>query len=78
MKTAISIPDEVFKEAERHARHAKKSRSQLYSEAIAEYLDRHASDAVTEAMNKACANVGDEVDPFVKSAARRTLKQSSW
>ena len=44
MKTAISIPDDVFERAERLARHTKKSRSQLFSEAVREYVARHAPD----------------------------------
>jgi metal-responsive CopG/Arc/MetJ family transcriptional regulator len=36
MKTAVSIPDRIFREAERHARRSKKSRSQLYAEALVE------------------------------------------
>ncbi len=78
MKTAISIPDEVFQEAERYARRAKKSRSKLYGEALAEYLARHAPDAVTEAMNKVCEEVGEVVDPFVARASRRILERTPW
>src|SRR5262245_42454497 len=55
MKTAISIPDPIFREAERLARRLKKSRSQLYAEAMADYLRRHDPDAVTEALNRVCA-----------------------
>ena len=40
MKTAVSVPDELFEAAERQAERTKKSRSQLYAEAIAEYLAR--------------------------------------
>ncbi len=43
MKTAISIPDDVFKVAERLARRTKKSRSQLFSDAVREYVARHAA-----------------------------------
>ena len=78
MKTAISIPDEVYQGAERLARRTKKSRSRLYGEALKEYLARHAPDEVTEAMNRACAEVGGSEDPFVSSAARRTLERSEW
>ena len=59
MKTAISIPDEVFRAAERHAHRARKSRSQLYTEALAEYLARHSPDEVTEAMNKVVAELDE-------------------
>jgi metal-responsive CopG/Arc/MetJ family transcriptional regulator len=78
MKTAVSIPDEVYHGAERLARRAKKSRSRLYGDALREYLARHAPDEVTEAMNRACAEVGETKDPFVSSAARRILERSEW
>ncbi len=78
MKTAISIPDEVFAEAERFARRTKKSRSQLFSDALKEYLARHAPEDVTDAMNGVCAEVGGAVDQFVSSASRRVLERSEW
>ena len=78
MKTAVSVPDEVFRAAERHARRAKKSRSQLYSAALSEYLARHAPDEVTHAMNRVIEQIGEPTDPFVSAAARRVLKRSAW
>ena len=78
MKTAVSIPDDVFRGAERLARSSRKSRSQLYSEAIKEYVARHASDEVTEALNRVCDEVGDQRDPFIASAARRVMERTEW
>jgi len=78
MKTAISLPDRLFKNAERHSRRTGKSRSELYADAVAEYLARHTPDSVTETMNEACAKVGGETDPFVKAAARRILRKETW
>lgn len=78
MKTAVSIPDEVFQEAERLARHTKKSRSQLFSDALREYVARHAPDEVTQAMDRVCTELGDQRDTFLASAARRVLEQSEW
>lgn len=78
MKTAVSIPDEVFQGAERLARRTKKTRSRLFSDALKEYLARHTPEEVTEAMNKALAEIGDQSDFFVASAARRTLERSEW
>jgi predicted transcriptional regulator len=78
MKTAISIPDDVYQGAERLARRTKKSRSRLYGEALKEYLARHAPDEVTEAMNRVCAEVGDTRESFASSAARRILERSEW
>jgi metal-responsive CopG/Arc/MetJ family transcriptional regulator len=78
MKTAISLPDKIFQEAERQARRLKKSRSQLYGEALAEYLARHAADRVEEALNKVCEELGEKEGPFVSEASRRTLARSEW
>ena len=78
MKTAVSIPDDLFEGAERFARRAKKSRSRLFSDALREYLARHAADEVTEAMNRVCADLGATNDPFVSPASRRVLERSEW
>jgi len=77
MKTAISIPDDVFADAERLARALKKSRSQLYSHALKEYVARHAADQVTEALDRVCGD-GPADNDFAKAAARRTLRRSQW
>lgn len=52
MKTAVSIPDDVFQEAERLAAELRTSRSQLYSRALQEFVTRHAPNRLTEAMNR--------------------------
>ncbi|HEY4188746.1 MAG TPA: hypothetical protein VGP07_27005 [Polyangia bacterium] len=78
MKTAISLPDGVFRAAEKHARRTKKSRSQLYVDAISEYLSRHAPDEVTDAMNRVVERIETQVDPFVALATRRVLERSEW
>lgn len=78
MKTAISLPDEVFDAAEKQAKRTRKSRSQLYAEALTEYLARHAPDEVTEAMNGVMDRIGQPADEFVVTAARRILERSEW
>jgi metal-responsive CopG/Arc/MetJ family transcriptional regulator len=78
MKTAISIPDEIFEDAERLAKRLKSSRSELYSRALSEYVARHATDQVTEAMNEALASVDEPLDSFGTNAARRTLRRTEW
>ena len=55
-----------------------KSRSQLYAEALAEYLSRHAPDEVTEAMNQAVDQLPEPSDAFVSAAARRVLERTEW
>jgi len=78
MKTAVSIPDEVFERAERLARRTKKSRSRLFSDALAEYVARHAPEEVTEAMDAALSKLDHQRDDFVSFAARRALARSEW
>ncbi len=78
MKTAISVPDDVFADAERLARRLKKSRSQLYSSALREFVARHADDRVTETLNEVVATTGDARDDFAPTAGRRTLKRVDW
>jgi metal-responsive CopG/Arc/MetJ family transcriptional regulator len=78
MKTAVSVPDDVFHAAERHARRARKSRSQLYADALSEYLARHAPDEVTEAMNQVVNELPRRTDPFTAAASRRVLEQTEW
>jgi metal-responsive CopG/Arc/MetJ family transcriptional regulator len=79
MKTAISLPDAVFRDAERHAKRTRKSRSQLYAEALSEYLARHAPDEVTERMNAVIGQLDDKGrDRFVSGAARRILAATEW
>jgi hypothetical protein len=78
VKTAVSIPDDVFEEAERLARRTKKSRSRLFSDAVREYVARHALDDVTNAMDRVCAELGNSKDGFVSAAAHRILERSEW
>ncbi len=78
MKTAISLPDAIFREAERLARRLKKSRSQLYQEAVAEYVARHEPEAITEAMDRLVQEVDTMPDGFTGAAARRVLEHSEW
>ncbi len=53
MKIAVSIPDEVFKEADRLAKRLHMSRNEVYSRALAEYIVRHGINHATESMDKA-------------------------
>ena len=78
MKTAVSIPDDVFQKAERLARRAGRSRSEVYSAALREYVGRHVPDEVTEALDRLCEQVGDQRDAFVSAAERRVLEQTEW
>jgi metal-responsive CopG/Arc/MetJ family transcriptional regulator len=68
MRAAVSIPDDIFQQAEQLARRTRKSRSQLLSDAVREYVSRHSP---TEAMDRALAE-------FVTEASRRILERTEW
>ena len=77
MRTAV--PDDAFKDAERLARRTKRSRSQLFSDAVREYVARNAPGGIiTDAMDRVCSQLGTAQDSFVSSAARRILEQTEW
>ncbi|MEK7703366.1 MAG: ribbon-helix-helix protein, CopG family [Myxococcota bacterium] len=78
MKTAISLPDPLFERAERFARRLKKSRSEIYRDAVSEYLMRHDADEVTEALDAIAARAETRADAFVASAAHRLLRGEQW
>jgi metal-responsive CopG/Arc/MetJ family transcriptional regulator len=78
MKVAISIPDDVFAEAEALAKQLKAPRSEIYSRAVSEFVRRHAPDRVTELMNEVVTSAGAQVDGFTKRAARRALRKVEW
>ena len=78
MKTAVSIPDDVFEEAESLARRMKCSRSKIFSWALAEYIARHSADRVTEAMDCVLAELDGAPDSFAVAAGRRTLDRTEW
>jgi hypothetical protein len=77
-KTAISVPDEIYAEAERLARRQKKSRSRLYADAVREYLARHDPDAVTQALNRVSDQIDSRPDLAFASATRALLEKVEW
>jgi len=78
MKTAISIPDDLFEDAEKLARALKKSRSRLYGDAVREYVARHSGDQVTQALDQMLEAVTSNDSEFAADAARPILKRSDW
>jgi predicted transcriptional regulator len=78
MKTAISLPDRVFREAERFARISKKTRSKLYADALSEYLARHSPDEITESLNSICDKIDGKEYAFTKRAAKKVIAREEW
>ena len=75
MKTAISIRDEIFEAAERTAQALGMSRSELYSTAVKEFVDRHSSRRITERLNEVYGNddAASLLDDQLQALQFRTL-----
>ena len=75
MKTAISIPDRVFRSAEQLAARLGVSRSELYSKALAALVDEHQDDLITSRLNEIYGpgRAGSSLDAELALLQHRTL-----
>ncbi len=78
MKTAVSVPDEIYQQAEDLVRRSGRSRSEIYSTALRQYLVQHQPASMTEAMDQALAEIDPQPDPFLDAVARETLVEAEW
>jgi predicted transcriptional regulator len=78
MKTAISLPDEVFEAAEELASELGVSRSKLYAEAVAEYVAHRRDDGITERLNEVYSKTLAAVDPVLHEMQSRTVGPDEW
>jgi predicted transcriptional regulator len=78
MKTAVSIPDDLFADADRLASELRLSRSRLYADALAEYVARHSSETVTETLDAVYGEGSAAPDSFADAAARLALRDPEW
>jgi metal-responsive CopG/Arc/MetJ family transcriptional regulator len=75
MKTAVSLPDEIFREAEATAKKLRVSRSKLYATALSEFLDRQRSQSVTERLNEYYSRHPATIDPGFMRAQLKSLSK---
>lgn len=78
MKTAISIPDPLFEAAEYLARRLGVSRSELFARAVAEYLEHHKYQDVTEALNALYAQEKSAIDKELVAMQIASLPEEKW
>jgi hypothetical protein len=80
MKTAVSIPDEIYEEAEAFAKRHDMARSQLYAEALAEYLAQHDPETLTARINAAvdaCPLTSDD-KTWLDRSAKQLAEKVAW
>ena len=80
MKTAISLPDPLFEAAEQLARQLGKSRSQLYADALREYLERRRDEDITRRLNEIYDAEPElaELDPVLDALQLEVLRKEKW
>ena len=78
MKTAISLPEDLFRQAEAAARKLRVSRSQLYAAAIREFLDRREPSKVTAHLDEIYSKQPAKIDPVMYLAQLESLKNGTW
>jgi hypothetical protein len=80
MKTAISIPDSLFEEADRLAKRRGWSRSELYANAVTAYVNSERFSGVREKLDAVYGNNEEDsaIDPFLSDAQARSLPREKW
>ena len=78
MKTAISVPDDVFESADELAQRLGISRSELYATAVAEYLAKFRSEHITVRLNEVYASEDSELPTKMRRIQTKSIGKSEW
>jgi metal-responsive CopG/Arc/MetJ family transcriptional regulator len=78
MKTAISLPDELFSAADQLAGRLGVSRSELYATAVAEFLAKHTETEITARLNQLYADEPSGLEPAMRRAQQRSIGPEQW
>jgi metal-responsive CopG/Arc/MetJ family transcriptional regulator len=78
VKTAVSLPDDLYRLAEAAARKLKMSRSELYAAALSEFLARRQASMITERLNEIYTEEPTKLDSALHSAQLKNLAKDGW
>ena len=78
MKTAISVPNDVFELSERLAKKLKVSRSQIFAMGVKKLGEEYDEEDIIARINAVCEEVDTSLDPFWKEMQSRTLPKDKW
>ena len=78
MKTAVSIPDRVFRKADALAKSLEMSRSELYTKAVSSFVDEHETDGITERLNEVYGAEKAVIDPVLLKMQFISVPQERW
>ena len=78
MKSDISIPNPVFRAAEKLAQKMGVSLSELYTAALNAYVAEHQKENVTDALDEVYADEPSELDPDLVTMQVMSLDDEQW
>jgi hypothetical protein len=78
MKTAISVPDDVFELSEKLAKKLKVSRSQIFAMGVKKLAEEYNEEELIANINKVCEKVDTSVDPVLFKMAMMSLPREEW
>lgn len=78
MKTAVSLPDELYRDAEELATRLEISRSELYRKALQEFVARHDVDQTRETIDRVVAELGAQEDEVLRAAGQKAIEETEW
>ena len=78
VKTAVSLPYDLFHQADATARRRGISRSELYAQALAEYLERRECRAITERLNAVYSRDSAKLDSALHRAQLKSFPKGDW
>jgi metal-responsive CopG/Arc/MetJ family transcriptional regulator len=82
MKTAISISDDLFKTVEELADELNISRSQVFTEAVRDYIEKYRSEKILQAVNAAYSAKETEQETKLRRQSKKRyvklLRHEKW
>ena len=75
MKVAVSVPDEVFEQAEEIAKRLRLPRSRVYTQALAEFVKKHQKEQVAERLAAVYGKEASEADPLLINLQAEALRE---
>ena len=78
MKVAISIPDPLFKAADRISKNIRMSRSRFYANAVEAFVKAHSGEEVTKRLNDVYSEHSSKAEPSWEAASLEVLRREKW
>jgi hypothetical protein len=78
MKTAISVPDDVFRLSEKLAKKLRVSRSAVFALGVKKLSEELDKEAMIARINKVCEEVDTSLDPVLREYTFRKLREVEW